>query len=127
MNAIPACQRAAFQSDPLAGYLDVWVLCEQMLQYFERGEGRDLFGEWQPIAVGAARQLVEEIKRDLRYAADVDEDMGEASINAGLAHRLLDLLGDVVGAAPQGLHGEDVLLAHADIVPCPRRQTNHGL
>jgi hypothetical protein len=76
MNAIPAIQKAAFRYDPLAGYIDAWVLTKQTLQYFEEGHGKDLFGEWQPIAIEAARETVREIEANFKLAADVDGDLG---------------------------------------------------
>ncbi len=54
MNAIPACQSAAFDADPVIGLVDTWALVLQMKQYFEQGAGHDVFGEWQPIASAAA-------------------------------------------------------------------------
>ena len=63
MQAIPASQYAAFQTDPLAALIDVWVLCAQMTAYFEGGEGTDVFQGLQPIAVNASRELEAEADR----------------------------------------------------------------
>ena len=52
-NAIPAIQRALHNADPLISWVDGWTLLEQMRLFFDVGAGRDLFGEEQPIAVGA--------------------------------------------------------------------------
>lgn len=60
VNAITAAHRAAFQADPMAGLLDIWTLCLQMRDFFEAGDGREAFGEWQSVAVAAARRLEEE-------------------------------------------------------------------
>jgi hypothetical protein len=76
MNSIPAIQKAAFQYDPLAGYIDAWVLTKQMLQFFEEGYGKDVFGELQYIAIEASRETVEEIERNFKLAAQVDGDVG---------------------------------------------------
>jgi hypothetical protein len=76
MNAIPAIQKAAFQYDPLAGYIDAWVLTKQMLQYFEEGAGKDVFGELQYIAIDASRETVAAIERNFKLAAQVDGDVG---------------------------------------------------
>jgi hypothetical protein len=51
--AVPAIQEAAFRTDPLLGYLDLWTLIVQMRAYFADGEGADLFGDLQPIAIAA--------------------------------------------------------------------------
>jgi hypothetical protein len=96
MNAIPAIQKAAFQFDPLAGYVDAWVLTKQMLQYFEEGHGKDLFGELQHIAIEASRMTVEEIEANFKLAADIDEDVGggetRKDVNDFVAEHPLDNL-----------------------------------
>jgi hypothetical protein len=76
MNAIPAIQKAAFQFDPLAGYVDAWVLTKQMVQFFEEGYGKDVFGELQYIAIEASRETVKAIERNFKLAAQVDGDVG---------------------------------------------------
>ncbi len=63
MNAIPAMYEAGFRRDPLAALIDVWAFCEQMDRYFTNGEGSELFGELQPIAVDASGRLLAEIVR----------------------------------------------------------------
>jgi hypothetical protein len=57
INAIPAVYRATYHSDPALALLDIMAFSFQMLQYFEEGPGREAFGQWQPIAVEAARSL----------------------------------------------------------------------
>ena len=49
--AIPAMIRSLSINDPLAAGIDAWILSVQMLQYFEDGYGKDLFGEYQDIAI----------------------------------------------------------------------------
>lgn len=61
IHAIPAMQKAVFQSDPLAGLADAWALSVQMRRFFENGNGRDVFGRSQRVAVDAARHLEEEV------------------------------------------------------------------
>ncbi len=63
MEAISEVHRAAFRTDPLAGLLDTAVLCGQMRDYFRDGDGADLFGAWQPIAIEAADTLHQEVWR----------------------------------------------------------------
>ncbi len=58
--AIPAAYNAVFQSDPLAAFMDIWVLTVQMLDYFQVGIGKDIFGEQQQMARDAARLLEQE-------------------------------------------------------------------
>lgn len=56
-NAIPAYQRAMFHPDPLVSLVDGWTLTVQMREYFELGEGEDLFGPQQPFAVRTSQRL----------------------------------------------------------------------
>ena len=58
---ISACQSAATSSDPLMAFIDTWTFIVQMADYFETGEGKDAFGELQPIAVNTARSLEAQI------------------------------------------------------------------
>jgi len=62
-NAIPVCQTAAFQFDPLIGLLDLWAFAFQMREFFENGKGSDLFGEQQHVAVRTARNFEGEVTR----------------------------------------------------------------
>ncbi len=61
IHAIPTIQKAVFQSDPLAGLADAWALSVQMRRFFENGNGREVFGRSQRVAVDAARHLEEEV------------------------------------------------------------------
>jgi hypothetical protein len=56
-NAISACFSAAARHDPLAAYLDVWILNRQMTQYFEQTSAAPVFGNWQPLALATSREL----------------------------------------------------------------------
>ncbi|MCC6272954.1 MAG: hypothetical protein IT572_05765 [Deltaproteobacteria bacterium] len=62
-NAIPVCQTAAFQFDPLIGLLDLWAFASQMRDFFERGKGNGLFGDQQHVAVRTARNFEDEVTR----------------------------------------------------------------
>ncbi|MCZ6747320.1 MAG: hypothetical protein O7C74_08920 [Acidobacteria bacterium] len=57
LEAITEVHRAGFKTDPLAGLMDMAVLCGQMVAYFHDGAGSDLFGPHQPIAIEAAESL----------------------------------------------------------------------
>lgn len=57
LEMIPAVQRAAFSDDPRGAYVRTLVLCVLQRRYLESGDGRDLFGEQQGIAVEAATRL----------------------------------------------------------------------
>ena len=56
-NGIPALHLSVFQPDPMGSLLDVSIFSNQMLDFFDHGDGRDLFGDQQPIAVNACREI----------------------------------------------------------------------
>jgi len=58
IHAVPACISAASDPDPLAGFLDVFVLARQMTAYLEEGIGRNRFGPFQDRAIEASQSLV---------------------------------------------------------------------
>jgi hypothetical protein len=55
IDALPVVYRAAFQIDPLAAALDLWLLSYQLENCLEEGIGPCDFGPQQPIAREAAR------------------------------------------------------------------------
>jgi hypothetical protein len=59
--AISECQSSATSADPLMAIIDMWTFVLQMADYFETGEGKNIFGELQPIAVNTARSLEEQM------------------------------------------------------------------
>ncbi len=61
--AIPAMIRSISINDPFASGVDAWILSVQMLQYFEDGYGKDLFGEYQDIAITASKLIVSDIEK----------------------------------------------------------------
>ncbi len=61
MNAIPVAQGAIFSKDPFAAFIDVSVFSYQMKLYFEKGAGKELFGEHQGIAIRASDKLWREL------------------------------------------------------------------
>jgi len=69
MRAIPAGFKAAFAPDPLLALIDSWVLCKQMVIYFEEGPGKNSFGKWQYIAVDASNELESEIEEIAKKSA----------------------------------------------------------
>ena len=74
IHAIPAMIRSLSINDPFAAGLDVWILSVQMLQYFEDGYGKDLFGEHQDIAITASKLIVsdaENVARETKVMNDI--------------------------------------------------------
>lgn len=62
IDAIPVVYRAAYQPDPLAALLDLWLLTYQMEDCLQVGEGPCSFGPQQPIGIEAARELREKFE-----------------------------------------------------------------
>jgi hypothetical protein len=63
VRMIDACFTICKQEDDLKVFLDLWTMCIRMNQYFQTGDGRDLFREQQDVAVAAAQKLQDEIER----------------------------------------------------------------
>ena len=55
--AIPLIEEASLRPDPLVAVVDLWGFTMQLSDYLERGDGRDAFGDLQPLAVAAADTL----------------------------------------------------------------------
>src|SRR5262245_64788331 len=53
MRLIPAVRESAFLPNPRQGYVRALTITVMMHRYFTAGDGRDLFGDYQPIAVNA--------------------------------------------------------------------------
>jgi len=74
--AIPAMIKSLSINDPLAAGIDSWILSVQMLQYFEDGYGKDLFGEYQDIAITASKLIIRDIEnlaRELKATDDISK------------------------------------------------------
>ncbi|GEM_PF-1489232 len=60
------CRTAASQSDPAEAMLDLWALAYRLVDFLSVGEGRQLFGTSQPVALQAAEEIraaIDEIAR----------------------------------------------------------------
>ncbi|MUP44435.1 hypothetical protein E0K83_01580 [Gramella sp. BOM4] len=76
MNAIPVANNSIYNSEAFLGYIDMAVFTYQMKLYFEKGAGKDLFGENQDIAIETVDSLWEdllEIGRNLVPDNDISE------------------------------------------------------
>jgi len=62
-NGIPTMYRALFQPDPVAAFLDAWVLVAQMGAYFETGPGRQLPESLRREALEAVARMDAELER----------------------------------------------------------------
>ncbi|QIR15615.1 chemotaxis protein [Shewanella aestuarii] len=66
INSEQALQRTIFQASPLAAMIDTWVLSAQMNDFFTNGNGRQLFGEHQAIAIEASERLQANFERTIK-------------------------------------------------------------
>ncbi len=57
ISATAEVYQAAFGTDPLGAYTDVWAFTKQMHYFLDTGAGQDLFGDQQADAVATARIL----------------------------------------------------------------------
>jgi len=81
INSVQAAFRAASRRDALAAYIDVWVLCHQMNEFFDHGQGSDSFGPCQSVAVQTARDLesrIEEIGTAMLEPEDAERKMADS-------------------------------------------------
>ncbi|HVP12893.1 MAG TPA: hypothetical protein VMV94_17095 [Phycisphaerae bacterium] len=63
VRMISACYMIFRQDEDLKVFLDLWTLCIRMNQYFQEGDGCELFGGQQDVAISAAQRLQSEIER----------------------------------------------------------------
>ena len=61
IEACRRCARPSFNPIPLTAMMDTWVLCHQMIDYFETGPGKTALGDSSPTAVATCRKLEETI------------------------------------------------------------------
>ncbi len=93
INVLSSGQVAAFALDPYIGLYDMWVLAVQMRQFFETGAGRQVFGEYQPIAIETSRELerkADELARSISISGDVSGPRREVEEYAA-AHPVTDM------------------------------------
>ena len=58
INAIQAAFRAASRRDPLGSFVDLWIFCVQMAEFFDdSGPGRYAFGVHQALALATAQAM----------------------------------------------------------------------
>ena len=57
LNSIPAINEAIFIVEPFAAAIDTWAFCLQMVEFYESGNGKELFGPHQTFAVNTSKIL----------------------------------------------------------------------
>lgn len=85
--AMPEARSAAFDQDPFAGLLELWILADQQHRYFSDGGGKDWFGEQQSRALETTLQLqeaAEQLLSAVMSEADADrmQETGRAWVEA---------------------------------------------
>jgi hypothetical protein len=65
MWAMPQARAAAFDQDPFAGLIELWVLSEQQHQHFDEGAGK---GRTTERLVRGAEQMASEVMSDQEFA-----------------------------------------------------------
>jgi hypothetical protein len=81
MWAMPEARSAAFDQDPFAGLIELWVLSHQQHHFFTEGDGRDWFGAQQELATGTTLHLQQE--SDALVARVMSDSAADRTIGAG--------------------------------------------
>lgn len=113
INSVPQMQAAVFQADPLAALADAWGLTAQMDNFFTTGNGKELFGDSQSIAVDTSQELRAEIRTLARHVvgperiSEVEPELREwladnPIIDISLARRSTDIDAASITAAAWG-------------------------
>lgn len=61
-HSIGACRTMLEQEEPLVAFIDSWVLSVRLTEYFETGEGSDLFVPHQEIVIDATKKIQSHIE-----------------------------------------------------------------
>jgi len=83
LNVIPAAIQSLSILDPVAAGIDIWALCAQQKHFFTDGNGKNLFGKYQYIAVDASTELMDELEalandfRDQKYRSNTSHEILE--------------------------------------------------
>lgn len=72
INAEQNLQHTIFQASPTAAMVDTWVFTEQMVQFFESGAGKNVFGEQQQAAIDVSQHLREQFERTIKNFGSAD-------------------------------------------------------
>ncbi len=51
------------QEDPIIAFLETWALCVRITNYLEEGEGSNLYGDYQEVAIDAAKRIEDRIEQ----------------------------------------------------------------
>jgi len=62
VRSVAALHNMFQRDDPLIAFIDTWTLCVRMTEYFETGQGYELFAPHQDIAINVSKQIEGEIE-----------------------------------------------------------------
>lgn len=77
MNSIPAANKVLFTIDPFAAVLDMLAFNRQMYNFFNDGNGKDLFGNKQNIAIETSKNLEHDMVKIL-FQGMIDTTKGDS-------------------------------------------------
>jgi hypothetical protein len=72
-SAVPTAQSSAFQADPASALIDLWALSLQQEQFFERGAGTDIFGDWQGLVIRTSKDILRDVESIMQGVASEAE------------------------------------------------------
>lgn len=116
INAIGAAQHAFFDNDPIIALLDAYGFAIQQEEFFTTGNGKEIFGAYQPEVVAFATKLHLELKTNIEnlcgehnYQCDVivtiDSWAKENPVESMYfnRHSVIEYMADVVGPFKSGI------------------------
>jgi hypothetical protein len=105
-NLIDTARSYAGQTSPVDAVIDLWSLCQRQYDYLATGIGKDNFGPHQPIAVAAAKEMLDEIEAAMRDGLSKEEyETGKAQVIAYAREN--PITGDFTGRPPERLSDDD--------------------
>ena len=78
LNSIPTVNEAVFIAEPFAAAIDTWAFSLQMLNFFDSGNGKNLFGTHQSVAINTSKIIESQIKQ-LVYEGLLDTELDFAA------------------------------------------------
>ena len=114
MWAMPQARAAAFDQDPLAGLIELWILADQQHQFFTEGNGKDWFGEQRDCAARttqALAQAADELMVTVMSPSEVDRmrEVGHSWVDRNPIEGQLFVRptarADLASLVPQEKHG----------------------
>ncbi|MCW8803490.1 MAG: hypothetical protein OQK57_03745 [Ignavibacteriaceae bacterium] len=83
INAIPQALQSLVILDPIAAGFDLYALSAQMYEFFKEGNGKNIFGSQQYIAIKASKNILDEVEsiaedfRDKKYREETLKQLDE--------------------------------------------------